>query len=54
MSQNTAETSVSSLSHSQQLQRPSQIKTVVTVPRTLLFRAYKILFADFLRSLGKR
>ncbi|KAF9787142.1 hypothetical protein BJ322DRAFT_1186412 [Thelephora terrestris] len=32
MSQNTAETSVSSLSHSQQLQRPSQIKTVVTVP----------------------
>lgn len=37
MSQKTAGTSVSSLSHSQSLQRPSQIKTVVTVPRMLSF-----------------
>ena len=47
MSQKTAETSVSSLSHSQSLQRPSQIKTVVTVPRTSLFGgSVKILFAE--------
>jgi hypothetical protein len=35
MSQKTAGTSVTSLSHSQSFQRPSQIKTVVTVPRML-------------------
>jgi hypothetical protein len=33
MSQKTAETSVTCLSHSQSLQRPSQIKTVVPIPR---------------------
>ena len=40
MSQKTAGTSVSSssLSHSQSHNRPSQIKTVVTVPRTSLRR----------------
>ena len=35
MSQKTAETSVTSLSHSKSLHRPSQIRTVATVPRML-------------------
>ena len=39
MSQKTDGTSVTSLSHSQSLHRPSQIKTVVTVPRASLYRS---------------
>ena len=57
MSQKTAGTSVTSLSNSQSFQRPSQIKTVVTIPRMLLFEGLRNFIRStfyFLRSVGER